>query len=144
MVLCIRYGRVVSRNLWELSSQWFRCFPTFSSWTNLKWHNTHVTSMLINQVIADLDSSVVSGPDYFFSGDSEERWTWIFMHSDWSFQKDLHCHIVGKSNLCYMYWNMLGDKSVGKNCCSVNNGLVGDYDKCGLFSDIFINAQVFL
>lgn len=38
---------------------------------------------------------------------------------------------------------MLGEKSVGKNCCSVNNGLVGDYDKCGLFSDIFINAQVF-
>ena len=41
-------------------------FTTFSSLTNLEFHNIAVTPKVVKKVVTNLDSSKASGPDFAF------------------------------------------------------------------------------
>ena len=135
--------------------------PVFLSRTNLKLHNISVTPKMVKKVIMNLDLSKASGPDCIpvvILKNCEPELSYILAKL---FHKCL------KESCFPDCWNVLsvvpvfqnvGERSTAKNYCPVsllsvvskvfeklvNNRIVDDLEKCGLFPDFqyFFNCYL--
>ena len=124
--------------------------PVFPSGTNLRMHNTFITTKVVNKVIMNLDSSKVSGPDCALVVVLKKC------------ESELSYILVGLFSMClkeYCFpdcWSVssvvpvfenVDERSTARNCCLVgllsvvsgvlgklvDNGIIDHLERSGLF-----------
>ena len=126
--------------------------PVFPSRTNLKLHNISVTPKMVRKVVMNLDLSKASGPDCIpvvVLKNCEPELSYLLAELFNKFLKESCFPDCWKVSSVVPVFKNVGERSTAKNYRPVsllsvvskvfeklaNNRIVGDLEKCGLFSD---------
>ena len=126
--------------------------PVFPSRTNLKLDNISITPKMVKKVITNLDSSKASGPDcvpVVVLKNCEPELSYILAKHFNNCLKESCFPDCWKVSSVVSVFKNVGERSTAKNYCPVsllsvvskvveklvNNRIVDNLEKCGLFSD---------